>query len=115
MWNFQKLHSLEGVGNTKHARVSCISIQTRKPQVEKRNKHEKKVETRNKHEKLENPRSFKYYKGRFIVAALRQTRVGQRVGRSVGRTRPIWGVITAITPMRRPHAADGVTVAQGCP
>ena len=32
-------------------------------------------------------------KGRFIV------------GRTVGRMRPIWRVIAAITPMRRPHAS----------
>ena len=49
---------------------------------------------------------------------MRQTRVGRSVGRAsaarrprVGRMRPIWRVIAAITPMRRPHAADGVTVA----
>ena len=39
-------------------------------------------------------------KGRFIV------------GRSVGRMRPIWRVIAAITPMRRPHAAAGGTVVK---
>ena len=71
-----------------HETRSCfvyIDTNTKTPS-RKTKQTRKKVETRNKHEKLENPRSFKYYKGRFIVAALRQTRVGQRVGRSVGRT-----------------------------
>ena len=47
-----------GTRNTKTScfvsRVSCISIQTREPQVKTRNKQRKKVETRNKHEKLKN-------------------------------------------------------------
>ena len=45
--------ALEWEDETRKPRVSCVSIQTRKPQVE----------TWNKHYKLENfnPRSFKYY------------------------------------------------------
>ena len=35
----------------------------------------------------------------------RQKCVGRTVGRTVGRMRPIWRVIAAITPMRRPHAS----------
>ena len=30
----------------------------------------------------------------------------------VGRMRPIWRVIAAITPMRRPHAFNGGTVVK---
>ena len=55
-------------GNTKHEnlvfRVSCISIQTRKPQVETRNKHEKSRNTKQTRKIGKftcTPGSFKYY------------------------------------------------------
>ena len=56
------------LGNTKHEnlvfRVSCISIQTRKPQDETRNKHEKRRDTKQTRKIgkfICTPRVFKYY------------------------------------------------------